>query len=634
MDEIIQSFISSVISSLTSEATTFLEKKLKNWKEVYFNSNIADYLSSMNEKFSVTKTFLHQNNPENFRKRYFNVLLKNKDVENLAVTNVDAFFKNNNFVSIISSAGTGKTMFVKNIFLKTLEQKNKKIPIEIVLREVNSEGDCIEKYISNKLKIKDKEILEMLLDKGKFLFLFDGYDEISFDNKKSISKQIENFVDKFHENFFLVTSRPGAGLECIPRFKEFTIKELDILQIKEFIKIQIDDKDFQNGIISIIDDNSKNHTILEYLRNPLLLSMFIFTFKSYPEIPKSRSQFYWNVYDTLCNKHDSTLKFGGYQHERKSKLKNEEITAVLEWFAYKSFFESQYSFNNQYFTEKLNEIQKKLKLNVDIDSLIYDLNVSVSIIIKDGLEYKFPHKTLQEYFVARLIEKLDEEKKEKIYSEIIPKKLMLVNNTSFLDLCKEIDKICFKKFFLRKNIISFLSEVDLGKSDIDKCKIFLRNIYSFSQSFRNKNLDKDAIQQVGHGYSLGRLKDGIPVMEGIILSISSYISNRRFFFNNRTISKRKLLNLVKEIGIDLYGRNDEIYGEYIKLTDKNVLDITEFSLTYNEKVINSSKIEELLIFTDLISQILDFIKFLKDEVKKIEQEIKEQEDVTCNLLDL
>ena len=32
-----------------------------------------------------------------------------------------------------------------------------------------------------------------------------SFNEITpmFDNKKSISKQIENFVDKFHENFFL-----------------------------------------------------------------------------------------------------------------------------------------------------------------------------------------------------------------------------------------------------------------------------------------------------------------------------------------------------------------------------------------------------------------------------------------------
>ena len=39
MEPIVQSFISSLVSSFTDEVTTFLEKKLKNWKDVYFNSS-------------------------------------------------------------------------------------------------------------------------------------------------------------------------------------------------------------------------------------------------------------------------------------------------------------------------------------------------------------------------------------------------------------------------------------------------------------------------------------------------------------------------------------------------------------------------------------------------------------------
>lgn len=628
MDPIVQSFISSLVSSFTDEVITFLEKKLKNWKDVYFNSNIADYLNSMNKKFSVTKTFLHRNGTEDFRKRYFNVLLKNNDVDDFAVTNIDDFFKDNNFVSIISSAGTGKTMFVKNIFLKTLEQKNKKIPIEINLREINPEESCFEKYINGKLKI-DLEILNVFLEKGMFLLLFDGYDEISIKNKKNISSQIENFVDKFHKNYFLITSRPGAGLESIPRFRVFTIKELDISQIKDFIKIQIDDEEFKNKMISVVNDNSKNYTIIEYLKNPLLLSMFIFTFESYPEIPKSRSQFYWNVYDTLCNKHDSITKFGGYQHERKSNLKNEEITTILEWFAYKSFFENKYSFNEQYFNEKLAEIQKRLSLNADIDCLIYDLTVSFSIIIKDGLEYKFPHKTLQEYFVARLIKKLDEKSKEKIYSVIIPNKLIFFANTSFFDLCKEIDNVCFKKFFLKQTFINFLSKIDMENSDIDKCKAFLKMIPDFTQKYRIKDLNKDDIQQVGCS---------LPAREGGIVAIVSYSTNHQIFFSDssKILSKTKLFNLAKEIGIELDVVDKNIVEKIKILTKNSGIEylLHEKRVCYKENVINNSKIEELLDFTGLKVQILDFVEIVRKEIKKIEKELEEQEEVTCDLLDL
>jgi len=605
---IIQSFIANLVSSFTSEVTAFLENKIKNWKDVYFNSNIADYLNSMNNKFSMTKTFLYRNNPEDFRKRYFNVLLRSKDVGNFLVTNIDEFFRNNNFISIISSAGSGKTMFVKNVFIKTLEQKNKKIPIEITLRDLKTEENCIEKNILDKLKI-DKDVLNILLEKGKFLFLLDGYDEISIQNNEFISRQIVNFTDKFHKNYFLITSRPGAGLESIPRFKEFTIKELDISQIKEFITIQIDDKNFQNKLISIINNNLNNRTIIEYLKNPLLLSMFIFTFKSYPEIPKSRSQFYWNVYDTLCNKHDSITKFGGYQHERKSELKNEDITKILEWFAYKSFFENKFSFNEQYLVEKLTEIKNKLNFNTDIKCLIYDLTVSLSIIIKDGLEYKFPHKTLQEYFVVRLIKDLNEKSKEKIYSEIIPKRLVFYSNISFFDLCEEIDNICFKKFFVIKIFTDFLSKTDENDSDIEKCKSFLKYIKGFTQNYIIRDLKKNEIQQTGYS---------VPSIEGGIISIVTCFSLKQVFHSTKAISKEQLFNLTKEIGIDINIIDENIIEKIMAVTKNSK--IAKFSyekrLCYDEKVINHPKLEGLLNFTGLKTQILNFIKIIKMKLKK------------------
>lgn len=61
--------------------------------------------------------------------------------------------------------------------------------------------------------------------------------------------------------------------------------------------------------------------------------------------------------------------------------------------------------------EKIISLKKKKGYEFDIEDLIYDLTVNIAIIIIDGLEYKFPHRSLQEYFIALLMSQRPSNKK-------------------------------------------------------------------------------------------------------------------------------------------------------------------------------------------------------------------------------
>ena len=53
-----------------------------------------------------------------------------------------------------------------------------------------------------------KECMDYAFQSGCFLFLLDGYDEISTDKKDAFLRKFERFCDRFPDNYFIVSSRP------------------------------------------------------------------------------------------------------------------------------------------------------------------------------------------------------------------------------------------------------------------------------------------------------------------------------------------------------------------------------------------------------------------------------------------
>lgn len=449
-----------------------LSKDLKTEFLQLFDNGLPEYIDNFYDKYSKTKTFIYRDEKVNFYDIFFPVCLKNNSEKIEVIDDLKKLFKNRNFITIIGSAGSGKSMLMKHIFLSTVKQSFK-IPIVVELRNLTDFEGNIKEYISSILMrnqlANSQKILDRVLKEGNFIFLFDGYDEIYSSSKKKITNDLEEFVDTYSKNIFVITSRPGSNAESLQRFDNFYVQPLNMQQIEEFIHLQFKDHENINSvnrIISIIQKH-ENRDYRNYLTNPLLLSMFIFTFNSYPEIPKYKSKFYWNVFDTLCTKHDSFTKKGFWLHERKSNLLNDDLENILKWFSYVTLFKGKYNFEIDYLKKVLQEILLKLNLDTNIDNLIYDLTVSIAIIIQDGTDYTFPHKSLQEYFTASLIKGLTDDQKKKIYHE---KFNQLEDNSTggkinLYKLCYEMDKIYFLKLFLIPKIETILKRVKTENPD-------------------------------------------------------------------------------------------------------------------------------------------------------------------------
>ena len=462
-----------ILESILSLTKSFKDPIINLFKEAkheisfLFDDGLPKYLSSYKAKFENTKTFLYRDLEVNFYETYVKTSLKRGETI-YEINTLEDLYKNNNCTTIIGGAGSGKSMQMKFLFLQAIKQKIK-IPIYIELRSLNKyEGDITsfiyDKILNNKLS-NSTGILERILSTGNFIFLFDGYDELYSAKKQTITNNIEEFIDIYNHNWFVITSRPQAGIESFPRFSNNYILPLKKDQIKNFIVAQcllIKDVELGDNIISSLENDSSQH-YYHYLTNPLFLSMFLFAYRGYPNLPTQRSKFYWNVFDTLLTRHNAFVKQGGWQHERISKLDNSNIELIIYWLSYLSYFNDDYIFDRESLLSYLSDICTHLDLKVRLEDLIYDLSVNIGILVMDGLLFSFPHRSLQEYFASKFISKQKEDPKKEIYKDILFHKTKDNPTGSFrtlFNLLIELDEHYFKKYFAVPNITALISKFE------------------------------------------------------------------------------------------------------------------------------------------------------------------------------
>lgn len=469
----------------------------------FFEVGLKKYLEKKFYQYSELKTLLRGNTPVYIYNIYYPLKLRSND-EVIETNNVAAVFRKSNAVTIIGDAGSGKSTLIKHLFLNTIKT-GYAIPVLVELRYLNNDENSLQEYIRTKVLedciAENPKILEKLFEAGKFVFFLDGYDELNTEVKADVVKNLSEFRNKYLKNKFILTTRPYSGIEQLQRFHNYYVKELSMEEdeISGFVNTQLKDEiELRDKINESIVANSSGH-INSFLTNPLLLSLYILTFKSNADIPAKKHIFYRRVIQALFSEHDSQTKVG-YIRQKQSGLVQEEFEIVLQLFCYLSYFDSKFNWDSDYIFEKFKIIRNKSDIKFENQKVLKDLSSAVALWIEDNGQYSFAHRSLQEYFASLFVKQMTLEGKKIVYEKILSRfnrNNIFFETGNFLSLLEEMDELEFNKLYHLPLLLQIRNLLDFS-NDKNLYLSFLRNSFS---KIRIDNACKIVGGEVGNGYS-------------------------------------------------------------------------------------------------------------------------------------
>jgi len=307
-------------------------------------------------------------------------------------------------VVITDTAGMGKSTILKWLFLCSLGTSHG-IPIFIELRTLSSKKPILEKIHEELCPIDkpfDKDLLLYLLKSGRFIFFLDGFDEVSYEDRAAVTEDVQTFIRKALDNLFILASRHESALGSFGDFREFTIKPLSKKEAYTLLRRYDETQEHAEALIAELEA-SKYEQLKDLMVNPMLVSLLFKAYSYKPKVPFKKQIFYRQVFDALFDMHDST-KGGAFVRKKNSNLDIDEFHMVMRDLG----FTTAKIGKIEYAKDEICDIMQKVRernntILFQPQALLSDLLTTVPLFNKEGEQFKWAHKSVQDYFASQFI---------------------------------------------------------------------------------------------------------------------------------------------------------------------------------------------------------------------------------------
>lgn len=329
------------------------------------------------------------------------------------VTFASELFTSNSRVSlIIGTAGQGKSVLLRYLCLRDLDLQGN-LPLFIELRKIDSTKTLPillhEHLVSLGIGEDDpNEVLNLLLKSGKTRLFLDGYDEISREFSLRTKAEITKIVRNYSQVEILITSRPGAISQHLG--DSFEIHQCEVAPISpsehgEFFQRIGVDTDTKQRLLSAIGRSRAE--IKALLSTPLMLTLLVKTCGAQQDLPDTLPEFYDSLFNVLSSTHDGTKP--GYVRQKATNLGNTDLEKLFCTFSFasKELFKKN-SLSHRQLEEAFTNASRICDISCSLEGFKTDITETICLMVKDGLDTAFIHKSIQEYYAARFIHTLED----------------------------------------------------------------------------------------------------------------------------------------------------------------------------------------------------------------------------------
>lgn len=367
--------------------------------QIKLKTAYTSYLSNTREKYSKSKSFFIRHEPVDLYSYYVPTGIK-CGAHCFQKPSFRELIQCSLRVVITGSGGSGKSILMKHLFLDCIVNKEY-VPILIELRDINSEAKSLDELIVTNLEMfgfdTSGDYVKRAKKSGHFCFFFDGYDEVTPSLRQKLISNISSLAKKFTSCPIILSSRPDDSINGIDDFSIFRMQSLNLESAVELVERLPFDEDVKSKFSSSLRDGLfEQHK--SFLSNPLLLSIMLLTYGENAEIPSKLSIFYNQAYEALFQRHDANK--GGYRRRRLTSLDIQDFGKVFSRFALQTYEKRIFKMPRTQCIEFIERAKNSLNLDFSVEDYLSDLIAAACLLVEDGLEIAFSHRSFQEYFVA------------------------------------------------------------------------------------------------------------------------------------------------------------------------------------------------------------------------------------------
>lgn len=426
------------IKKLAEDMSSFATKKVSEYYTDITNKELVDsgwafeeYLFKVRDMYSKSKTILYRDEKKELEKFFEPLFLFKREYHFgtrpktffIPSDNLEEIFKKGGHskVLITGIGGMGKTILLKHLCVNAIDT-GYKIPIFVSLRWFNDmeiREEPLEKLIYERLRINgfklEYKYFLYSLEGNKYVVFLDGYDEISNEKQPIITRKIADFTQQYSDNYFIMTSRPVEQISCWNEYRLLELCPMNLSQIENLIlKLEFDAVPKKKFISELRMGLYKKYK--SFVSIPLTLSILFITYDENTTMPETLPDFYEMAFNTLLYRHDRLKE--GYERVLKSKLGRQDFRAMFTRFCYETYFKDLYSFSEVRLIEYISSAARKLGMSIDPYAFKDDLVDVVCMLVHEGQDYNFLHRSFQEYFAAYYVSLLPDDIQKLICSTL------------------------------------------------------------------------------------------------------------------------------------------------------------------------------------------------------------------------